>query len=73
MSNSIEHDSGSAGAVTCPMCGSSFTCSRSSTCWCSTRKVPAEVREYLAERYETCVCSNCLDRLTEKAKAGEKL
>ncbi|NHQ59865.1 cysteine-rich CWC family protein [Chlorobium sp. BLA1] len=73
MSHAIEHESGTPAVETCPMCGTSFTCARAATCWCSTRKVPSEVREYLAERYETCVCSNCLDRLTEKAKAGEKL
>jgi len=73
MSHAIEHKSGSEREKTCPMCGNLFICERSSTCWCSTRTVPAEVREYLAERYETCVCSNCLDRLTEKANAGEKL
>ncbi|EAT59239.1 cysteine-rich CWC family protein [Chlorobium ferrooxidans] len=73
MSHAIEHESGTPEVVTCPMCGNAFTCARASTCWCSTRKVPAEVREYLAERYERCVCSNCLDRLTEKANAGEKL
>ncbi len=67
----IEHNSGAPRTVTCPMCGHSFTCGLSSTCWCVTRKVPAEVKEYLAERYTTCVCIECLDKLIEKVGAGE--
>ena len=54
--------------VTCPICGEQFTCGMSTTCWCATRVVPDSVRRYLAERYETCVCGECLDRLIEEAK-----
>jgi hypothetical protein len=54
--------------VACPVCGEQFTCGMSSSCWCATRVVPESVRHYLAERYETCVCSSCLDRLIEEAK-----
>jgi hypothetical protein len=32
--------------------------------------VPDSVRSYLAARYETCVCSNCLDRLIAEAKGA---
>ena len=49
--------------MTCPMCGKEFTCSLSASCWCSTRVVPDEVRARLAARYQTCVCSACLDSL----------
>jgi hypothetical protein len=49
------------------MCGQNFTCGMSTSCWCATRVVADEVRRYLAERYDTCVCSTCLDRLIEKA------
>lgn len=71
MTHSIEQSVGSGKTVTCPICGESFTCALSSTCWCASRKVPAEVTEYLAGRYETCVCSACLDRLIEQAGSGE--
>jgi len=50
------------------MCGEQFTCGMSTSCWCATRVVPDPVRRYLAERYETCVCSTCLDRLIADAK-----
>ena len=71
MTTSIEHTPGSGKTVTCPVCGQSFTCALSSTCWCATRKVPTEVRDYLAGRYEICVCSSCLDQLIEQAGSGE--
>jgi len=54
--------------VVCPMCGEQFTCGMSTSCWCATRVVPDSVRRHLAERYETCVCSTCLDRLIAEAK-----
>jgi hypothetical protein len=54
-------------SVVCPICGQLFTCGMSSSCWCATRVVPDSVRHYLAERYETCVCITCLDRLIEEA------
>ena len=71
MTNFIEHKGGAERTVICPICKESFICGLSSTCWCATRKVPAEVKEYLAERYETCICSTCLDRLIEQAGTGE--
>ncbi|MEI7707359.1 MAG: cysteine-rich CWC family protein [Chlorobium sp.] len=71
MTNSIDHTSGEGKTVTCPQCGKSFTCSLSPACWCATRVVPVEVKEHLAERYKTCVCSTCLDELIAKAGSGE--
>jgi len=71
MTTSIEQTIGSGKTVTCPVCGQPFTCALSSTCWCATRKVPSEVRDYLAGRYETCICSTCLDQLIEQAGSGE--
>lgn len=54
--------------VVCPICGEQFTCAMSTSCWCATRVVPEAVRRHLAERYATCVCSACLDRLIAEAK-----
>jgi hypothetical protein len=71
MTHFIEQSVGSGKTVICPICGESFTCALSSTCWCASRKVPSEVTEYLAERYETCICSACLDRLIEQSGTGE--
>ncbi|MEI6847158.1 MAG: cysteine-rich CWC family protein [Chlorobiaceae bacterium] len=73
MTNSADHASGSERTLFCPMCGTPFTCALSTTCWCSTRKVPSELRDYLAAHYATCICSNCLDRLIEKSNGGESV
>ncbi|MCE1273940.1 MAG: cysteine-rich CWC family protein [Chlorobiaceae bacterium] len=67
MTNSEQH-TGTPRTVTCPICGQQFTCALSTSCWCSTRVVPEEVRRYLASHYDTCVCSACLDRLIEDAE-----
>ncbi|NTV05204.1 MAG: cysteine-rich CWC family protein [Chlorobiaceae bacterium] len=71
MTPSIEQTVGSGQTVTCPICGQKFTCELSSTCWCASRTVPTDVKEYLAERYETCICSICLDRLIANVTTGE--
>jgi len=71
MTHSIDQTIGSGKTVTCPQCGKSFTCTLSPACWCATRVVPAAVKEHLAERYKTCVCSTCLDELIAKAGSGE--
>ncbi|ASQ90152.1 hypothetical protein CHL67_03700 [Prosthecochloris sp. GSB1] len=60
-----------AGMRTCPICGSSFECTLSRECWCASVSLPEEVRDYLARRYDTCVCRNCLETLAEKAGKGE--
>ena len=61
-----EPHAGTPRTLTCPMCGQPFTCGLSASCWCAARKVTEEVRAWLAARYETCVCSTCLDRLVEE-------
>ena len=71
MANTIDHNTGSGKEITCPVCGKLFTCSLSPTCWCATRVVPVEVKEHLAERYKTCICSTCLYDLIAKAGSGE--
>jgi hypothetical protein len=68
MPTSAEQHPGTPRTVVCPMCGQQFTCGMSTTCWCGTKTVSDEVRAYLAARYETCVCSNCLDRLIEEIR-----
>lgn len=57
--------------LTCPICGQEFVCHLSASCWCATKVVPDEVRKALAARYQTCICSACLDRLIEEAARNE--
>lgn len=71
--SSCDSHAGTPGTVACPMCGNSFTCGLSATCWCATKVVPEEVRKYLAERYESCICSECLERLAADHAAGRPL
>ncbi len=66
-----EPTAGTPRSVTCPMCGQEFTCGLSAACWCAARVVREEVRAWLAARYESCVCSACLDRLVEEGPPGE--
>ncbi|NTU93908.1 MAG: cysteine-rich CWC family protein [Chlorobiaceae bacterium] len=58
-----EQHTGTPRTVTCPRCGKAFTCGMSTSCWCATRVVPEKVRKELAARYDTCICSACLDQL----------
>ena len=71
MEEQNSHNNGTAGKATCPVCGTAFECKLSTDCWCGSVNVPPEVREYLADRYETCLCRNCLEQLIEKAGAGK--
>ncbi|ABL66577.1 hypothetical protein Cpha266_2589 [Chlorobium phaeobacteroides DSM 266] len=54
----------------CPVCGERFICAHSASCWCASRKIPAALSEYLAGRYDTCLCATCLDRLIEQFSAA---
>ncbi|NTW64393.1 MAG: cysteine-rich CWC family protein [Chlorobiaceae bacterium] len=66
MTSHQEEKPGKEQEVVCPMCGQRFICSHSAFCWCASRKIPAALSDYLAGRYETCLCSTCLDRLIEQ-------
>ncbi|MBM3163415.1 MAG: cysteine-rich CWC family protein [Chlorobi bacterium] len=67
MTHTHEENRSGGKSVVCPMCGQVFFCSLSEDCWCAKKIVPQEVRDFLAGRYETCVCSGCLDRLIADA------
>jgi hypothetical protein len=67
--NCEQHD-GNARTLVCPICSQPFTCELSSSCWCASKTIPAPVSDYLSARYETCICSTCLDRLIAEGVAG---
>uniref|UniRef100_Q3AQ97 Cysteine-rich CWC n=1 Tax=Chlorobium chlorochromatii (strain CaD3) TaxID=340177 RepID=Q3AQ97_CHLCH len=58
--------------ATCPICKASYHCARSSSCWCSTRKVPQQLSDYLADKYKSCICPDCLDSMIAEANAGKQ-
>ncbi len=46
----------------CPNCGAEFLCYSQSKqkCWCDNFFVSAENLKLLAEKYNTCLCPQCL-------------
>jgi hypothetical protein len=56
----------------CEACGSSFTCgAKLSGCWCTEIKLSDETRAELKSLYSSCLCRQCLERLSERpAVAG---
>jgi len=54
-----------ARALTCPRCGTAFSCDLSGGCWCAaeTAKLPMPVSG------EDCLCVNCLRAEAERQSA----
>ncbi len=48
----------------CPKCGKSFHCSTSSKCWCYEYDVPTEKMEWIQDRFQGCLCPECLREYT---------
>ncbi|NTW56683.1 MAG: cysteine-rich CWC family protein [Chlorobiaceae bacterium] len=71
--HSPEQSPAAGTTVNCPICGDTFNCTLTATCWCARKVVPEDVRYFLASRYDTCVCSSCLDRLIRKSNTGQSL
>ena len=50
----------------CEACGGPFVCgAKLSGCWCSEIKLSDETRSELKSRYQSCLCRECLERLSE--------
>lgn len=45
----------------CPRCGSPFICYGDDNCWCRERQMHPGTRQMLTQRYQGCLCNNCLD------------
>jgi hypothetical protein len=52
----------------CPRCGKTFTCTGTVFCWCFEVTIPERVRDYIAARYEGCLCKECIDELVARQK-----
>jgi hypothetical protein len=51
------------GAQKCEACGEDFVCGAALTgCWCTEIKLSAEVRAKLREKYQHCLCRQCLEK-----------
>jgi hypothetical protein len=51
----------------CPECGKSFHCSKSGKCWCYEVQLSPEKLAWIGEKYESCLCPDCLKKIAEKA------
>ncbi|MCD4747588.1 MAG: cysteine-rich CWC family protein [Bacteroidales bacterium] len=45
---------------TCPKCGNKFECKRSEDCWCNDYKISEENLKSMREKYNDCLCPECL-------------
>ena len=54
----------------CEACGGPFTCgAKLNGCWCAEIKLSDETRAELKTRYRSCLCRECLERLSEPPAA----
>jgi hypothetical protein len=44
----------------CPKCGKAFHCSPSGKCWCYAVFVPPDKLNEINEKYNSCLCPDCL-------------
>jgi Cysteine-rich CWC len=46
----------------CDACGKEFFCTATASgCWCEKVRLTATAREEVANRYNDCLCRNCLE------------
>jgi hypothetical protein len=52
----------------CPRCGASFACKPSNItqCQCYGIALPDSTKAWIAERYQDCLCANCLHTLQQQ-------
>jgi cysteine-rich CWC protein len=53
----------------CEACGGDVACgAMQAGCWCTEIKLSDEMRRVLRERYQHCLCRDCLARFAEEEK-----
>jgi|GEM_PF-829889 len=50
----------------CASCNSLHTCTGTPHCPCFDLPVPEEILEYIASRYDECLCNECINKLKVK-------
>lgn len=58
----------------CPRCGAEFECKSGTVLLCQCQAVvltPAQL-EYIAARYDDCLCRACLEALQAEAEQGRR-
>lgn len=56
-------------AETCEACGEKFSCTPMGDCWCFSETVPQEALTAINERFERCLCRQCLTKAAQAAQA----
>ena len=55
----------------CPRCGKPVMCTGNTDCWCLSVKIPEHVQDYIAVRFDRCLCKDCILKLIEQIKEGQ--
>jgi hypothetical protein len=55
-------------AITCPRCNTAFECKAGDImhCQCSGIQLSIEERAFIEERYQDCLCKDCLVQLKDR-------
>jgi len=46
----------------CENCGKEFTCTHNEKCWCGNFVISRELSLYLKEKFNDCLCPECLEK-----------
>jgi len=52
----------------CPVCDATFECLHSTECWCMAYVIPEENMELIRQRYNDCLCAECLSKYAVEIK-----
>ncbi len=52
----------------CPRCHHKFQCSKSNKCWCFEIGLDSNQLENLNEKFESCLCPNCIEEIKNQNK-----
>ncbi|MBV8252792.1 MAG: cysteine-rich CWC family protein [Chitinophaga sp.] len=60
--------------TTCPRCGGSIRCNVDdiARCWCTQLYLSRAEREFIADRYEDCLCEGCLQAIKTEMKTVQE-
>jgi hypothetical protein len=52
----------------CPRCQQKFQCSKSNKCWCFEIGLDSNQLENLNEKFQSCLCPNCIEEIKNQNK-----
>jgi hypothetical protein len=59
----------------CPSCKRSFDCRNDAIldCWCLEVSIPPAMRDYLARKFEGCLCRDCIEFIDKNLFNNQQL